>query len=390
MPETKKKNKSTIQIKTREPKKKGIFDNLTRDKRNGDHPITDILTFPVEVESPNPTHVTQPNPDYQPNPTQTTSPTQPTQPIKDYVKVPNSIVRNAIPNKLFKGMSKQTYDVLYQKSRGAIVPVRKIQITKSELMDLTGFSDNTLSKHLTSLKQVGLIKVTLNLGKHEGSFYEVLIPEEILKKTPNQPNADNPPQNLLPNPHQNQGRVGTVQTTENKEDTGDSKTFLKHIDTIDDDEKLILHDFIVEFRNASIKLTGQSLKISERKKWKDIAGLLVMELELAAARTESISSVPAFLKEVLRRKLEMKTTQPKRTTQKGISKSLQIGKPAAEKTADSGEWETEFLSDEEKQKTLQIMRERIKEGHRELVMSMEPTYTAEDWEWLMNNLEQGS
>lgn len=111
--------------------------------------------------------------------------------------------------------------------------------------------------------------------------------------------------------------------------------------------------------------------------------LLVMELELAAARTDSVSSVPAFLKEVLRKKLEVKTAKPKMKG-KEISKSLEVGKHAPPIETET-EWEEEPLTEVEKEKTLNIMRERIEEGHRELVMTMKQSYTSEDWMWLMEN-----
>ena len=33
------------------------------------------------------------------------------------------------------------------------------------------------------------------------------------------------------------------------------------------------------------------------------------------------------------------------------------------------------------------MKQRIDEGYKDLVMSMKQTYTAEDWSWLMKELE---
>ena len=37
-----------------------------------------------------------------------------TSPARDYTKVSNSIMKRAIPEKYFRGLSKHTYDVLYQ------------------------------------------------------------------------------------------------------------------------------------------------------------------------------------------------------------------------------------------------------------------------------------
>ena len=390
MAQKKNKNKTSLQVKTREPKKKGIFDNLSRDKRTGDHPVSDILTYTDAKDS-----VTQPT-----QPTQVTQVTQPTQPQKDFVKVPNSIVREAIPNRLFKGMSKQTYDVLYQRTRGAIVPVRKTQITKGDMELLTGFSDNTLSKHLNWLKNAGLIKITLNLGKHDGSVYEVFIPEELeleIQNQPNQPNPTNPTQKMSPHPPNFVGRVGIVQTVENKDTYESPKTSLKTLKSDDEKKRVILAELTDKFERVSEKLTGKGLRESEAKKWGEVADLLVMELELAAARTETVSSLPAFLKEILRRKLEKKPSNakgklPSQQFSKGkeVSKSLQVGKSGSIQNEEEIDLEKETLSAEEKQKTLSIMQDRIREGHRDLVMSMEQAYAETDWRWLLDNLEEGS
>ncbi len=108
-----------------------------------------------------------------------------------------------------------------------------------------------------------------------------------------------------------------------------------------------------------------------------------------AARTEAVSSVPAFLKEVLRRKLETKSSAVKKADSKA-SQSLKVGKSSESEAEETFEtWEKEPLGKEEKERTVQIMRDRIAEGHRDLVMSMKQTYTEEDWKWLMDKIDKG-
>ncbi len=51
------------------------------------------------------------------------------------------------------------------------------------------------------------------------------------------------------------------------------------------------------------KLTGKAASKNEAERWGILAELLILEMEAAVSRTGAISSAPAFLTEVLRRKL---------------------------------------------------------------------------------------
>jgi hypothetical protein len=318
-------------------------------------------------------------------------------PTRNYQKVPNSLTKEAIPAGLFKGKSKQLYDILYSLTRGAINASRSVRISKSKLMKLAGIGSRiTFDSNVRHLKLVGLIEETVYIGEHEGNEFEVFLPEEAIQTIPSQTTL--PSQTSSP---QKQDTLVILETSHTRHSLNDantdsyeaSKTSLKTFKTIDDEKKSVFEGFIKEFEKISKKLTGQGLRKAESPKWTEIAKLLIMELELAAARTESVSSVPAFLKEVLRRKLESKTNSspvPRKATSKGVSQSLQVGKPLAtaepSQAAVAETWEKELLTNEEKQKTLQVMRERIEEGHRELVMSMKPVFAEEDWIWLMKKL----
>ena len=68
--------------------------------------------------------------------------------------------------------------------------------------------------------------------------------------------------------------------------------------------------------------------------------------------------------------------------------SCSLRKPSPETTSEPLEWEREFSDREDREKTLSVMRERQAEGYIDLIKSMEQTYTAEDWKWLMEELEQ--
>ena len=362
-----------FEIKKRAPKEKpDFFQNVTPFP----HPVGEIFSRAEESSAKD----TQPIIPNQPNATNLTNPTAPE---KDFTKTANSIVRNAVPERFFKGMSKNTYDALYLKTRGAVNPVRKIRATKSDLIRWTGVSDVTLDKHVRHLKLVGLLQVEFVIGSHEGNWYEVFIPEEIkTPDSPNQPYQDNQPN--IPKkvgwvPPNLVGGVGGGKLLENKEDSGLLKTSLK-TNTISDDDALA--KFAARMNEASRRLTKSGLKKDEEGKWEELAELLIMELEIAAARTKSISSVPAFLTEHLRRRLLgsfAKLTEGKLKTEK----SAKVGK--SENILE--EYKAEPLTEQGKEAVLKTMQEYIGKGQEDFVMSQKESYTNNDWEWLIYKLK---
>ena len=58
---------------------------------------------------------------------------------------------------------------------------------------------------------------------------------------------------------------------------------------------------IERFNRQQKKSTERNLSKEKSEKLGSLADLLILELKIAARRTENISSVPAFLTEVLRR-----------------------------------------------------------------------------------------
>jgi hypothetical protein len=118
-----------------------------------------------------------------------------------------------------------------------------------------------------------------------------------------------------------------------------------------------------------------------------------MELEIAAARTDSISNVPAFLTEHLRRRLLGKSdVRTGKTTSRlrANGKEPQIGRTDNLPETGAEIYRAEPLTERARETVLKTMREYIGKGEREFVMSLRDTYTAEDWKWLSKNLSDGN
>jgi hypothetical protein len=148
---------------------------------------------------------------------------------------------------------------------------------------------------------VGLIIRHWELGSTEGSEYEVRLPEELLP-LPTTPHHSPPlptTQFLGSGYTQFLGSGGYSQPIDFTATSGDGKTYIK-TNTENDDEAFA--DFAAAFRQAAREITGRELTNAERSKLKELADVLVTELKIAAGRT-TVSSVPAFLAEHLRRRL---------------------------------------------------------------------------------------
>jgi hypothetical protein len=223
-------------------------------------------------------------------------------PERDFVRVPNSVVRDALPAGLFKGESKKTYDALYQRTRGAVMPRRTVRATLAEVMVWANVSHNTLKAHLKHLAAMGLLKVHYVRGDNTGAEYEVFTPEEALSTTHHPPPTYQPPttQNMGPPTSQNLVLGGGGQVVAGSVVSGDYKTSFKTNTERDDDEALA--DFVSAIKKATKEVTGRELSPAEAGRWAELAEVLVTELKIAAGRT-TVSSVPAFLTEHLRRRL---------------------------------------------------------------------------------------
>ena len=78
-----------------------------------------------------------------------------------------------------------------------------------------------------------------------------------------------------------------------------AKTLIK---TYTDHDDEALADFVSALKKATREVTGREVSSAERQRWAELADLLVTELRIAAGRT-TVSNVPAFFTEHLRRRL---------------------------------------------------------------------------------------
>jgi hypothetical protein len=238
----------------------------------------------------------------EPKPTLSTQGTQGIHPapMRDFQKVANSITREAVPAGVFKGKCKQIYDFLYSKTRGAIVPSRSATLTRQAIMEGSHVgSTKTLFLNLRHLRSAGLITWTECEGTHGGNEYTVNLPEEAVStlSTLSTLGTLSAPSHFLPrvpwveSTMGTQGSSGDVSTV-----TSDPNTLIKDKERIDD-EAAPLGELFRELERQVIGKNTASLQ-----QWQDLRELLVTELKIAAGRT-TISNVPAFLTEHLRRRL---------------------------------------------------------------------------------------
>jgi hypothetical protein len=297
-------------------------------------------------------------------------------PTRDFTKFSNSIIKQAVPNGLFRGQSKHTYDVLYQKTRGAIMPKREVQLTKTELVKLTGLEIKTIQRHLSFLKTAGLITVDTKVGDHKGAIYTVLIPEELTLPYPSavegrmvEYSLDERSMNSPLNPSIDNTTLGFSKIVENKTTYEMPKTSFK--DNVKNDDEPF----------------GMMLSELERigkgkpEDWKSLAELLRMEFEVAAARTKSVTNAPAFLTEHLRRRLIGKSETPKPKA----NKLSQVGKQQPIEQTEA--YQPEPLTEEGRESTLKTFIGYIEKGQKEFLMSLQDTYTKEDWDFLMKEIK---
>jgi hypothetical protein len=236
-------------------------------------------------------------------------------PAKDFSRVANSIVRDAMPAGYFSGKGKQVYDFLYSRTRAAIEPKRTVRLTIPALMQGADIgSHHTLRRNLRQLTKVGLVEIREITGEHEGNEYTVFLPEEVSLprlETPGTPvRSATSGRSATDGCHVSQKLPGVPLAETARPDRGinpiDSgnyappKTSFKTIGKNDDDEAFA--ELLEIFKQASKEITGKTPLVNERQRWGELAELMVTELRIAGART-TVSSIPAFLTEHLRRRL---------------------------------------------------------------------------------------
>jgi hypothetical protein len=229
-------------------------------------------------------------------------PTSPA-PARDFNRRANSIERDALPQGLFPGSSKKIYDALYLRSRGAHTPRTRVRASRRDFLDWTDIRNiKTVDGHLRYLMSVGLIIRHWELGSTEGSEYEVRLPEELprLTTTPHQSPGDTTSHFLGSGSTQFLGSGGYSQTTDFQAGYDAAKTSFKTNTKNDDDEAFA--EFVSAVKKATKEITGRESSTAEAARWGELAEVLITELKIAAGRT-TVSSVPAFLAEHLRRRL---------------------------------------------------------------------------------------
>jgi hypothetical protein len=225
---------------------------------------------------------------------------KPHAPDKDFNRRANSLERDAMPAGLFPGSTFKVYNALYLRSRGAVVPRRKVRASRRDFIDWTDIRNlKTVDSHLRYLMAKGLIVRAWELGSTEGSEYEVFLPEEVLPPvttTPHQSPRDATNQNMSSGNTQKLGSGGDSQTADFQTTSSLDKTDLRL------DRKFIDDDAALAglFRELEREVIGKNSASIEQ--WREVKEVLLTELRIASGRT-TVSNVPAFLAEHLRRRL---------------------------------------------------------------------------------------
>jgi hypothetical protein len=307
---TKREAKEKISIPTRVARPKGdMFRNLRRPEEVESLSIEEIVAGPdggekggggdstTHHDSPGLTTTPQDSPRL-PIATQSGA-----APARDFNRRANSLEREALPQGLFPGSSKKIYDALYLRTRGAHPPRTRVRASRRDFLNWTDIRNlKTVDGHIRYLMSVGLIVRHWELGSTEGSEYEVRLPEELprLPTTHHHSPRDTMGRFLDSGYPQNSGTSGYGQLIESSDISGADKTVLKTNTERDDDEALA--DFVSAIKKATKEVTGRELSPAEAGRWAELAEVLITELKIAAGRT-TVSSVPAFLAEHLRRRL---------------------------------------------------------------------------------------
>ena len=273
-----------------------------------DHPARSLFKEVARAEPELPTPTTRTTPTTPTTPTTADALIAPVAPTRDFMRVPNSLIRHALPAGFFTGKRKQIYDYLYSMTRGAVVPTRSIRITMETLAIKADVgSDRTLRKHLRRLIEVGLLAVNEIGGTQGGNEFTVFIPEEITpttSTTPTTPTTGYHPYHqsqkvpVVPVVESGSGRGGL--NDDFKDTSANPHTFINTNTENDDDEAFA--GLVEVLKQAAKKVTGKESNAAEADRWREIGELLAAELQIAASRT-SVSSAPAFLFEHLRRRL---------------------------------------------------------------------------------------
>jgi hypothetical protein len=166
-----------------------------------------------------------------------------------------------------------------------------------------GMTRNTFRFHLERLCNSGLIRVDQRSGEHGGNVYTVLLPEEagLQRGDRGHRGERGDTGENLPLVQGSEVDPSHPSSTPTDSDTyGGTNTFIKTKDINTDDEAFA--EFAAAVRKTAKEITGKEPSKAEAARWAEVAEVLMTELKIAAGRT-TVSSVPAFLAEHLRRRL---------------------------------------------------------------------------------------
>ena len=186
---------------------------------------------------------------------------------------------------------------------------------------------NTFRFHLERLCNSGLVRVDQRPGEHGGNIYTVLLPEEagLQRGDRGHRGERGDPGENLPLVQGSEVDPSHPSSNPTDSDTYDStKTFIKTKDINTDDEAFA--EFAAAVRKTAMEITGKEPSKAEAARWGEVAEVLMTELRIAAGRT-TVSSVPAFLAEHLRRRLwkkEKRQIEAERAEQKASAPARKV------------------------------------------------------------------
>jgi hypothetical protein len=189
---------------------------------------------------------------------------------------------NAVADKIDRTLTPSESKVFEQLIRLSIGFNKEVcRVRVSVLMERTGYtSDKTVRAALRSLELKGRIERLSARNSPLGDEYKILA--------------------YSGNTGVPEYRSTAVENTAvlGSKVTGELNTSIK--DQNIDDEAFA--ELVTAFRQTTFALTGKSPTAAEAEKWREVAEVLIAELRIAAGRT-TISNVPAFMAEHLRRRL---------------------------------------------------------------------------------------
>ena len=249
-------------------------------------------------------------------------------PERDFQRIPNSITRKAIPEGLFRGKSKQVWDYLWSVTRGAVVPATSTRKSRREIKAGSGLGSMvTVDAALEHLESVGLIAVSPSVGSLSGNEYEVFTPDEAYTRytsTSSTSSTTRSTQKVVVLDVLDSSTSSTTQPVENTGSLSQPNTSFKTKDINTDDEAFA--GFAAAVRKTAKEITGKEPSKAEAARWAEVAEILMTELRIAAGRT-TVSCVPAFLAEHLRRRLwkkEQRQLEAESAEQKASAPGLKV------------------------------------------------------------------